>query len=77
MQRAILNVPVAAWTPAYDGDREVHEGAWVAGITGLLDLSGRPGRIRVIGRKERPHPGVGPPGVRNREGRQSPSRASA
>ena len=31
-------------------------GAWVAHITGLLDLSSWPAGMRVIVRKERPHP---------------------
>jgi hypothetical protein len=58
MQQAIGKVPAAAWTPAYDGDGEVREGAWVADITGLLDLDGWPAGMRVIVRKERPHPGA-------------------
>jgi len=40
IQAAVLKVPAAAWTPAYDGDGQVREGAWVADITGLLDLDG-------------------------------------
>ena len=44
IQAAIGKVPATAWTPAYDGDGQVRDGAWVADITGLLDLSpGRPG----------------------------------
>jgi hypothetical protein len=58
VQDAIGKVPVAAWTPAYDGDGEVREGAWVADITGLLDLDSWPAGMRVIVRKERPHPGA-------------------
>jgi hypothetical protein len=55
---AIGKVPADAWTPAYDGDGQVRDGAWVADITGLLDLDGWPGGMRVIVRKERPHPGA-------------------
>ena len=55
---AIGQVPAAAWTPAYDGNGQVREGAWVADITGLLKLDGWPARMRVIVRKERPHPGA-------------------
>jgi hypothetical protein len=55
---AIGKVPASAWTPAYDGDGEVRDGAWVADITGLLDLSSWPAGMRVIVRKERPHPGA-------------------
>ena len=58
MQAAILKVPAGRWTPAYDGDGRVREGAWVADITGLLDLDGWPAGMRVIVRKERPHPGA-------------------
>jgi hypothetical protein len=36
----------------------VREGALVAELTGLLDLSGWPPGMRVIARKERPHPGA-------------------
>jgi Transposase DDE domain group 1 len=58
IQAAILKVPAAGWTPAYDGDGQVREGAWVADITGLLDLGAWPAGMRVIIRKERPHPGA-------------------
>jgi hypothetical protein len=58
MQAAILKVPADAWTPAYDGDGQVRKGAWVADITGLLDLEDWPAGMRVIVWKERPHPGA-------------------
>jgi Transposase DDE domain group 1 len=58
IQAAILKVPADAWTPAYDGDGQVRDGAWVADITGLADLDGWPAGMRVIVRKERPHPGA-------------------
>jgi hypothetical protein len=58
MQAAILKVPAGSWTPAYDGDGQARDGAWVADITGLLDLSSWPAGMRVIVRKERPHPGA-------------------
>jgi len=58
IEDAILKVPAAAWTPAYDSDSEVREGAWVAEITGMLDLTSWPAGMRVIVRKERPHPGA-------------------
>jgi hypothetical protein len=58
MQAAILKVPPASWTPAYDGNGQARDGAWVADITGLLDLSSWPAGMRVIVRKERPHPGA-------------------
>jgi hypothetical protein len=46
------------WTPAYDAHEQIRDGAWVAELTGLLDLSGWPPGMRVIARKERPHPGA-------------------
>ena len=53
-----IKIPADAWTPAYDGDGEVRDGAWVAEITGMLALDGWPAGMRVIVRKERPHPGA-------------------
>jgi len=46
------------WTPAYNADGNVREGAWVAELTGMLNLAGWPPGMRVIARKERPHPGA-------------------
>jgi hypothetical protein len=57
IEDAILKVPAAAWTPAYNSDRQVRDGAWAAEITGMPDLSSWPAGMRVIIRKERPHPG--------------------
>jgi hypothetical protein len=51
-------IPQSAWTPAYDADQVPREGAWVAELTGLLDLTGWPEGLRVIVRAERPHPGA-------------------
>jgi Transposase DDE domain group 1 len=58
VQAAILAVPKTAWTPAYDSDQMVRPGAWVAELTGMLNLAGWPKGMRVIVRKERPHPGA-------------------
>jgi hypothetical protein len=58
VQEAILMVPAGAWTPAYDAGGQVRPGAWVAEITGMLDLASWPKGLRVIVRKERPHPGA-------------------
>jgi DDE family transposase len=55
---AILAVPKKAWTPAYDADGQVRPGAWVAEITGMPGLAAWPKGMRVIVRKERPHPGA-------------------
>jgi Transposase DDE domain group 1 len=51
-------LPVSAWQPAYNADREPRPGAWVIEATGLMTLSGWPTGMRVIVRKERPHPGA-------------------
>jgi hypothetical protein len=55
---AILAVPDDIWQPAYDADRQVRDGAWVAELTGMLELRDWPKGMRVIARKERPHPGA-------------------
>ena len=46
------------WEPALDADGKVREGADVAEVTGILDLDGWPAGMRVIVRRERPHPGA-------------------
>lgn len=55
---AIAVVPEAVWTPAIDPTGEVREGGDVAELTGLLDLTGWPPGMRVLLRRERPHPGA-------------------
>lgn len=54
----LKHIPEHVWTPAYDAEGQIRDGAWVAELTGLLDLSGWPVGMRVIARKERPHPGA-------------------
>jgi len=54
----IDQLPAAAWTPAYDADRKVRDGAWVAELTGILEVNSWPPGMRVIVRAERPHPGA-------------------
>jgi hypothetical protein len=56
--KTLAKMPNRGWSPAYDGDGEVRDGAWVADVTGLLDLKSWPKGMRVIVRKERPHPGA-------------------
>jgi hypothetical protein len=58
MQEAILALPESIWQPAYDAERQVRAGAWVAELTGLLNLQDWPAGMRVIVRRERPHPGA-------------------
>lgn len=55
---AILALPEHVWQCAYDADRRPRPGAWVAELTGMLDLTGWPKGMRVIVRRERPHPGA-------------------
>ena len=55
---AITAIPEQAWTPAVAAEGEVREGADVAEATGLLDLRRWPTGMRVIVRRERPHPGA-------------------
>jgi hypothetical protein len=54
----LATIPERVWTPAYDADGAIRDGAWVAELTDLLDLSSWPAGMRVIARKERPHPGA-------------------
>jgi hypothetical protein len=54
----LQQIPESVWTPAYDAHDQVRDGAWVAELTGLLNLTGWPKGMRVICRKERPHPGA-------------------
>ena len=51
-------MPEHVWIPATDADGGVREGGDVAELTGLLDLTGWPAGIRIIMRRERPHPGA-------------------
>ncbi|MEW1661151.1 IS1380 family transposase [Streptomyces sp. NPDC093707] len=53
----VLKVPASAWTPAVEADGEIRDGAWVAELTGGV-LTGWPKGMRLIVRKERPHPGA-------------------
>jgi hypothetical protein len=51
-------IPESAWTPAYDGDGRLREEAHVAEVTDLLDLTSWPTGMRVVVRREKPHPGA-------------------
>uniref|UniRef100_UPI00048F0D33 IS1380 family transposase n=2 Tax=Nakamurella lactea TaxID=459515 RepID=UPI00048F0D33 len=55
---AIQALPDQAWTPAYNADGVQRDGAWVADVTGVLDLTSWPPGMRVLVRAERPHPGA-------------------
>ena len=54
----LLALHKEVWQVAYDSDGSIRDGAWVAELIGLLDLTGWPSGMRVIARKERPHPGA-------------------
>ena len=54
----LAKIPEPGWTPAYDADGQARDGRLGRRLTGLLDLSGWPAGMRVIVRKERPHPGA-------------------
>jgi hypothetical protein len=57
--QAALALPSKCWRPALDTDgQEEREAAWVAELTGQLDLSGWPEGTRLIVRREIPHPGA-------------------
>ena len=51
-------IPETAWAPAYNADGQPRQGADVAEITDLLDLTAWPKGMRVIMRRERPHQGA-------------------
>lgn len=36
----VNTIPAHGWTPAYDADRTPRDGAWVAEVTGLMNLTG-------------------------------------
>ena len=46
------------WLPARDAGGETRPGAWVAEVTDQADLPGWPPGMRLVVRKERPHPGA-------------------
>jgi hypothetical protein len=52
-----LKIPASAWPPAVETGGEVRDGAWVAELTGDV-LEGWSKGMRLIVRKERPHPGA-------------------
>ncbi|CAG6391172.1 IS1380 family transposase [Streptomyces cocklensis] len=57
VHHAVLQVPPSAWTAAVEPGGEIRDGAWVAELGGDV-LKGWPKGMRLIVRKERPHPGA-------------------
>jgi Transposase DDE domain group 1 len=58
---AIAALPDSAWTPAIDSDGDPRDGAGVVELTGMFAtgaLRDYPPGMRVIARRERPHPGA-------------------
>jgi hypothetical protein len=61
VQDAILALPEHGWTPAIEADGSLRDGADVAELTGMLPDptgAGWPDGMRIIVRRERPHPGA-------------------
>jgi len=58
VREAIATLPKTVWVPALDADGDPRDGGDVAELTDLLDLSSWPPGMRVIVRRERPHPGA-------------------
>ncbi|MGH9131000.1 MAG: IS1380 family transposase, partial [Acidimicrobiales bacterium] len=55
---AITKVDESCWFPAIEPGDEFRDGAWVAELTGLVELSAWPEGSRLCVRAERPHPGA-------------------
>jgi hypothetical protein len=58
IQNKLATIPEPLWEPAYDADGQPRPGAFVAEVTNLFDLTSWPPGMRLIVRKERPHPGA-------------------
>jgi hypothetical protein len=57
IHQAVLKIPASTWTPAVEPGGQIRDGAWVCELTGDV-LDGWPKGMRLIVRKERPHPGA-------------------
>jgi hypothetical protein len=51
-------VPEQGWAAAIESGGGIRDGAWVADVTGMLNLTTWPENSRVVLRAERPHPGA-------------------
>jgi hypothetical protein len=58
VREALLLFQEEDWDAAVEEDGSVRDGAWVAELTGLMDLSSWGEGTRLICRRERPHPGA-------------------
>jgi len=71
LRDAITALPTTAWTPAVTASNDVRDGADVAELTGMLGpqhLAGWPAGLRLIVRRERPHPGAQLDAIEERDG---------
>jgi len=55
---AIALVPAKVWTPALDATGDVRDGGDVVELTTIMNLTAWPAGMRIIVRRERPHPGA-------------------
>ena len=58
VREALLLFQEEDWAEAIESDETVRDGAWVAELTDLMDLSTWGEDARLICRRERPHPGA-------------------
>lgn len=58
VREQILALGEDAWRPAVNQDGKPRDGAWVAELTGLVNLDSWPDGTRLICRRERPRPGA-------------------
>jgi hypothetical protein len=58
VREALLTFQEEDWVEAIEVDGTVRDGAWVAELTDLMDLSTWGEDARLICRRERPHPGA-------------------
>jgi hypothetical protein len=68
VREAIGLIPAWAWRPAVDPSGGQRDGAEICEITGMLRLGGWPGGMRVLLRRERPHPGAQLDALEERDG---------
>ena len=58
VRAAITKVPTTAWAPAIDPEGDARDNGDVVEITGMLNLTTWPDGMRVLIRREHPHPGA-------------------
>jgi hypothetical protein len=58
VREALLLAQEEDWVPAVECDGSRREGAWVTELTGLIDLDAWGEEVRLIARREHPHPGA-------------------